>query len=63
MDVTAMAASAVMTKQGQAQQTMTISLLKMASEQQDLLTALLDQGVRTAAESAPRGEYGFSAYA
>jgi hypothetical protein len=63
MDVGKMAGTAVMMKAGQAQQIMAISLLKMAAEQQSLSAAMLDQGVRNAAQIAARSEDGFSVYA
>jgi hypothetical protein len=63
MDVGKMAGTAAMMKTGQAQQIMAISLLKMAAEQQNLSAAMLDQGVRNAAQIVARSEDGFSVYA
>jgi len=62
MDVSAIAGSALLMKAARTQNEISISLIKMAAQQQDSMVKLLAQGIQQAAPKVDN-EYAFSVYA
>lgn len=63
MDTVSIAGAAMLAKIGQAQQAMSISMMKKAADQQNRMADLLAQNVQQASPPAPDSGYGFSTYA
>jgi hypothetical protein len=63
MDTVSIAGSAMLAKIGQAQQAMSISMMKKAADQQNRMADLLAQNAQQASPPAPDSGYSFSTYA
>ena len=64
MDTGSITGTALMMKSSQTQQTMSMSLMKMESQQQNLLVNMLAQSARQASPPVPQGngDFNFSIY-
>jgi hypothetical protein len=63
MDINTITNAAVQLKASQTQQAMETTLIKQASEQQNMLTGLLAQNVRMSPQPSSITGFGFSTYA
>lgn len=63
MDISSIASSALAMKTAQTRQTVAISIMKQAAEQQNQMAELLAQSARQAAQPAAEAGAGFSTYA
>lgn len=63
MDISSIAASAVLMKTSQTQQTISATLMKQEAGQQSRIASLLAASVTAAVQPVPDGRYGFSTYA
>lgn len=63
MDTASIAGTSLLMKTGQTQQAMSMSMMKQAAEQQQLMAKLLEQNAKQAPQPSAQTEFAFSTYA